>query len=31
MKIFDYQVVGVAADIKGLEAPFDEENTDYFI
>lgn len=29
MKIFDYQVVGVAADIKGLEAPFDEENTEY--
>lgn len=29
MKMFGYQVVGLATEIKGLEAPFDEENTEY--
>lgn len=29
MKMFSYQVVGLATEIKGLEAPFDEEDTEY--
>ena len=29
MKMFGYQVVGLATEIKGLEAPFDEENTEH--
>ncbi len=29
MKMFCYQVVGLATELDGLEAPFDEEDTKY--
>lgn len=29
MKMFNYQVVGLATDLAGLKAPFDEEDTEY--
>lgn len=29
VKIHDYQVVGIGTTFKGLEAPYDEENTEY--
>ena len=29
LKQIDYQIIGLATEFKGLEAPYDEENTDY--